>query len=332
VRLFSVASARAPSRGRALLAFLSGYALVWTAFGAVAFADALAHRLIADNAGLRAHQSMVVAGVLALAGAAQFTPLKDRCLTECRHPGAFLMRHCRRGTRGSFMLGRRHGLFCLGGCWALTLVMFVAGVADLIFMGALTVLMVYEKTATRGAEGVPTAGSRCSHGRPSCSCTHTGFRRHSAGAADHHDRAAIATNTPILGEARPPARTTHRPSPLRFATSFGASREFLAHSRLGQGRDWCGGSSQLAGASQNGETRTQIGDTTIFRERREKALPAESLQLSTSNVAPSGRVAHGLGRLPARVRLRGGFEVPNDVVRMSDFHRTPLPPVGLRSR
>ena len=159
VRMFSVASAGAPARRRALLAFLSGYALIWTAFGAVAFAgDALVHRVIADNARLRAHQSMIVAAVLALAGAVQFTPLKDRCLTECRHPGAFLMRHYRRGTSGGFVLGRRHGLFCLGCCWALMLVMFVAGVADLIFMGALTVLMVYEKTATRGAKGVPTAG------------------------------------------------------------------------------------------------------------------------------------------------------------------------------
>jgi predicted metal-binding membrane protein len=159
VRLFNVASARAPARGRALLAFLSGYALVWTAFGGVAFAgDALVHRLIADNAGLRAHTRMIVAGLVALAGAVQFTPLKDRCLTECRHPGAFLMRHYRRGTNGGFTLGRRHGLFCLGCCWALMLVMFVAGVANLICMGALTVLMVYEKTATRGAKAVPTAG------------------------------------------------------------------------------------------------------------------------------------------------------------------------------
>ena len=159
VRIFNVASAGAPGRGRALLAFFSGYALIWTAFGGVAFAgDALVHRLIADNAGLRAHQSMIVAGVLTLAGAVQFTPLKDRCLTECRHPGAFLMRHYRRGTGGGFTLGRRHGLFCLGCCWALMLVMFVTGVANLICMGALTVLMVYEKTATRGAKAVPTAG------------------------------------------------------------------------------------------------------------------------------------------------------------------------------
>jgi predicted metal-binding membrane protein len=159
VRLFSVASASAPARGRALLAFLSGYALVWTAFGAVAFTvDTLVHRLIADDAGLRAHESMIVAGVLALAGAVQFTPLKDRCLTECRHPGAFLLRHYRRGTSGAFKLGRRLGLFCLGCCWALMLVMFVAGVANLICMGALTAVMVYEKTGTRGAKAVPTAG------------------------------------------------------------------------------------------------------------------------------------------------------------------------------
>ena len=159
VRLFHVASAGAPARGWALLAFLGGYALVWTAFGAAAFVgDALVHRLIADNAGLHAHTRMIVAGLLALAGAVQFTSLKDRCLTECRHPGAFLMRHYRRGTSGGFALGRRHGLFCLGCCWALMLVMFVAGVANLICMGALTVLMVYEKTATRGAKAVPTAG------------------------------------------------------------------------------------------------------------------------------------------------------------------------------
>jgi predicted metal-binding membrane protein len=159
VRLFSVASASAPARGRALLAFLSGYAVVWTAFGAMAFAgDALVHRLIADNAELRAHPSMIVAGVLALAGAVQFTPLKDRCLTECRHPGAFLMRHYRRGSSGAFMLGRRHGLFCLGCCWALMLVMFVAGVANLICMGALTALMVYEKTGPGGRRAVPAAG------------------------------------------------------------------------------------------------------------------------------------------------------------------------------
>jgi predicted metal-binding membrane protein len=159
VRLFNLASSGAAARRRSLAGFLSGYALIWTAFGAAAFAgDALLQRLIADNPELRAQRWIIVAGLLALAGAVQFTPLKDRCLTECRHPGAFLMRHYRRGAGGGFTLGRRHGLFCVGCCWALMLVMFVAGVASLIWMGGLTVLMVYEKTAARGATAVPIAG------------------------------------------------------------------------------------------------------------------------------------------------------------------------------
>ena len=159
MRLFNRASSGAPARRRSTAGFLTGYALIWTAFGAAAFAgDALLHRLIADNAELRAQRWIIVGGLLALAGAVQFTPLKDRCLTECRHPGAFLMRHYRRGAVGGFTLGRRHGLFCVGCCWALMLVMFVAGVASLIWMGALTVLMVYEKTAARGATAVPIAG------------------------------------------------------------------------------------------------------------------------------------------------------------------------------
>jgi predicted metal-binding membrane protein len=159
VRLFAVASASAPARARALAAFLGGYALVWTAFGAVAFAgDAVLHRVIGDSTVLRTHESVIVASMLALAGAVQFTPLKDRCLNQCRHPGTFLIRHYRRGASGAFALGRRHGLFCLGCCWALMLVMFAAGVASLIWMGGLTALMVYEKTARRGDRAVPLAG------------------------------------------------------------------------------------------------------------------------------------------------------------------------------
>jgi predicted metal-binding membrane protein len=159
IRLFAVASARAPARGRAMAAFLGGYSIVWTAFGAVAFAgDAVLHRLLDQTAELRAHQGVIVAALLALAGAVQFTPLKDRCLTQCRHPGAFLIRHYRRGTGSAFTIGGRHGLFCLGCCWALMLVMFVAGAASLIWMAALTALMVYEKTARHGNHTVPLAG------------------------------------------------------------------------------------------------------------------------------------------------------------------------------
>ena len=108
------------------------------------------------------------------------------------------MRHYRRGISGGFTLGRRHGLFCLGCCWALMLVMFVAGVASLIWMGALTVLMVYEKTAARGAKAVPAAGIALLAWRPSSSSTHTGFRRRCEVAPDQN-----TTERHLLGAARP---------------------------------------------------------------------------------------------------------------------------------
>ena len=96
--------------------------------------------------------------MLLLAGAFQFTPLKDACLRACRHPASFLRRHYRRGPGGAFALGARHGMFCVGCCWALMLVMFAAGAVSLIWMAALTALMVHEKTRPSGARTVPLTG------------------------------------------------------------------------------------------------------------------------------------------------------------------------------
>ena len=52
----------------------------------------------------------------------------------------------------------RHGVFCVGCCWALMLVMFAAGVASLVWMALLTTVMVHEKTRPRGARVVPVTG------------------------------------------------------------------------------------------------------------------------------------------------------------------------------
>jgi predicted metal-binding membrane protein len=159
VRLFVRASAATPDRHRATVAFLGGYALVWTTFGALAFAgDAGLHALVRRTPWLALHPQFIGAAALVMAGAFQFTPLKDRCLEQCRHPAAFLLRHYRRGTAGAFELGRKHGLFCLGCCWALMLVGFAVGVANLSWMALLTLLMVFEKTGRGGARGVVPIG------------------------------------------------------------------------------------------------------------------------------------------------------------------------------
>jgi predicted metal-binding membrane protein len=160
VRLFRVASARQPRPAAARGAFLAGYLAVWGGFGAVAFVQDIGiHRLVAHTPWLAVHPWVIGGGALALAGAFQFSGLKERCLSECRHPGAFLIQHYRRGISGAFRLGRRHGVFCLGCCWALMLVMFAAGVANLWWMAALAVLMLYEKVGRRGDVVAPFAGA-----------------------------------------------------------------------------------------------------------------------------------------------------------------------------
>jgi predicted metal-binding membrane protein len=159
VRGFMAVAVDQPRPAAVVAAFLGGYATVWTVFGAAAFAgDVVVHHTVDAWPWLHEHAWLIAGGTLGIAGAFQFSSLKDRCLTECRHPGAFLLRYYRRGTGAAFALGARHGLFCVGCCWALMLVMFGAGIANLWWMAALTALMVYEKTAPSGNRAVPVAG------------------------------------------------------------------------------------------------------------------------------------------------------------------------------
>jgi predicted metal-binding membrane protein len=159
IRLFAVAS-RGQARPRsALVAFLAGYAAVWTAFGAAAFlGNLLVHRTLDSTPWLGAHPWFVTGALLATAGVFQYSKLKERCLDECRHPAAYLTRFYGRGVGAAFRLGRGHGLFCLGCCWALMLLMFGVGIAALWWMAALTALMVYEKVGRQGATAARVAG------------------------------------------------------------------------------------------------------------------------------------------------------------------------------
>lgn len=159
VRLFAHASAGQPQPRRAMAAFLGGYASVWSAFAVMALlGDVAVHRVVEANGWLHEHQWVIGGSVLALAGGFQFTSLKEACLRQCRHPAAFLLRYYERGTGGGFRLGARHGLFCVGCCWALMLVMFAVGAANLVWMAVLAALIVHEKTRPSGARGVPITG------------------------------------------------------------------------------------------------------------------------------------------------------------------------------
>jgi predicted metal-binding membrane protein len=160
IRLFAKASARQPRPRTAMAAFLGGYALIWSAFGALAFLfDVGVHAAVDASPWLEEHDWVLGAGVLAVAGAFQFSSLKYACLDKCRHPAQFMLRFYERGAGGGLRLGLRHGAFCLGCCWALMLVMFSVGAASVLVMALLTTLMVYEKTQPRGRRVVPVAGT-----------------------------------------------------------------------------------------------------------------------------------------------------------------------------
>jgi len=159
IRLFQAVSRTQEHVRKVRVAFIGGYVAVWTAFGALAFlGDADLHHTV-DAVPWLAERPWVISGsALALAGAFQFSDLKDKCLSKCRHPAPYLLGHYRRGTGAAFRLGFGHGVFCLGCCWALMLVMFVAGAAMLWWMAALTAVMVYEKTGRYGRELTPLVG------------------------------------------------------------------------------------------------------------------------------------------------------------------------------
>ena len=135
--------------------FLAGYLLVWTAFSAVATAVATAvqwglHATALLSPGM-VSASRVLGGLLLLAaGIFQFTPLKQACLTHCRSPLGFLMGHWREGRAGAMRMGLEHGLYCVGCCWILMVLLFVAGVMNLLWVAVISLFVLAEKVLPRG--------------------------------------------------------------------------------------------------------------------------------------------------------------------------------------
>ena len=141
------------------LAFLAGYAVIWTAFAAGAFlADTLVHLLVALWPWLAVHSWLIAAVTFFIASLFEFSPLKERCLERCRTPLGFFLHYYRKGMGPAWHLGVLHGWFCIGCCWALMLVMFGVGVGNLAAMAALTGVMVIEKTMPGGKRLSPFIG------------------------------------------------------------------------------------------------------------------------------------------------------------------------------
>jgi predicted metal-binding membrane protein len=131
--------------------FLFGYIVVWTAFSAVAtLAQWGLHTAALLSPAMAATSPVLNGGLLLAAGVFQWTPLKRACLKGCRSPLSFLMSEWRDGSTGAFVMGLRHGAYCLGCCWILMALLFVAGVMNLFWVAVIALFVMAEKILARG--------------------------------------------------------------------------------------------------------------------------------------------------------------------------------------
>lgn len=133
--------------------FACGYLLTWTLFSVAATSlQWLLEQAMLLTPMMRAQSPRVGGLLLVVAGLYQWTPLKDSCLAQCQSPFLFVQRHGGfRGDRsGAIALGLRHGLYCIGCCWGLMLLLFVGGVMNLLWIAALAALVLVEKVTPWG--------------------------------------------------------------------------------------------------------------------------------------------------------------------------------------
>jgi predicted metal-binding membrane protein len=131
--------------------FLLGYLLVWGGFSVVATLAQWGLHTAALLSPMMVSTSPMLGGLLLLAaGIFQWTPLKSTCLTQCRSPLGFLMTEWREGAWGALLMGLRHGRYCVGCCWVLMALLFVAGVMNLLWVAAMAAFVLVEKVLPHG--------------------------------------------------------------------------------------------------------------------------------------------------------------------------------------
>jgi predicted metal-binding membrane protein len=150
IRTFATLSVKRGEQLRAQ-AFVAAYLFVWLAFSVAATGV----QWILQAAGwlnpmIVSTSTAMNAALLVIAGSYQFTPLKQVCLAKCRTPVGFLLGEWRPGASGGFVMGLRHGLFCVGCCWLLMVLLFVGGVMNLAWIAALSITVAIEKLAPGG--------------------------------------------------------------------------------------------------------------------------------------------------------------------------------------
>lgn len=130
-----------------VLVFAGGYVVAWAVFSlaAAVLQAGLTNLALMSPMMMKVASGPLAGSILLIAGTYQFTPLKQTCLRLCRTPMSFLMTRWRDGNFGALQMGWRHGLFCVGCCWALMGLLFVTGVMNTAWIIAITLYVLIEK-------------------------------------------------------------------------------------------------------------------------------------------------------------------------------------------
>ena len=140
--------------------FLLSYAVVWTAYAAAAaLAQWRLHAADLLSTAMASTSARLGGALLLVAGVFQWTPLKQACLAKCRSPLSFVMTEWREGRTGAFVMGVRHGAYCVACCWALMALLFVAGVMNLLWVAGLAVFVFAERVLPGGPTVSRIAGT-----------------------------------------------------------------------------------------------------------------------------------------------------------------------------
>jgi predicted metal-binding membrane protein len=144
-------------------AFAGGYLIAWIAFSATATVAQFGLERIGLVSSMRmwSLDPWLSAALLLAAGLYQLTPLKQACLRHCRTPARFLASHYRPGRRGALGMGIRHGVWCVGCCWALMALLFVGGIMNLLWIAGLTIFVLAEKVLPGGERLARVVGAAC---------------------------------------------------------------------------------------------------------------------------------------------------------------------------
>lgn len=162
ILIYAAVARKAESQGTPIAsvgAFAGGYIFMWTVFSLIV--TLLQWQL--DQAALLSPMMVTTSpqlggGLLIAAGIYQWLPLKNSCLHHCRSPFHFISTNWRNGNFGAFQMGVAHGIFCIGCCWALMLLLFIGGVMNLLWIAVITVFVLLEKVLPLGDQGGKISG------------------------------------------------------------------------------------------------------------------------------------------------------------------------------